>query len=791
MTVLDNYAPAVFTGNGVTTVFPFSFVVYDENHLRVYERVISTNVRTLISAANYTVTGVPGAGSITYLPGGAPLAATKKLEILREVPYTQDLDIENQGGFYANTIENQLDLTTMQIQQIEEQLGRTIKTELGENLPDEIILGDGVVGAPILLGTTYWEIGKESYEALRARVTANSAGKVPVGGNTGQVLSKNSAADYDTGWESIATEARVELGADNGSPFDGDFAPESHAWRLTTGKTCTVVIAGDSNATPFANALFERDTLWGMLKEKLLEENPGVTFTFINRAIGATTWTNFNNVPNTIPANILWYTNPATPWLDYIKLDEPDLLFLAFGMNDAQNFVAEQLRAVFESKISAWAKIPNIIMCTNLLPTTNTSQDQFDLPISQTGRAYVAGYERSYAKYYGYGVLDFFKANRMLRDGYDPYQTRLEEVLLESATAMPFIHSAEVLDYSASFLFENVGANFWEESGNAIEIRLSLNAGNVVWLGRTGGGNVELTIFKGQQNYQTYSPSAKLIDALDTGVAAPITGDVTITVEIMSTTLRITVNGNTVFDGPVLRYGGLFTPKIGYANDVAVARDVIVTMSVGVPIDKNYNLTSTEIFGPYTGATTVTQKPYGGNGANHPTSLGARAIYGYVLNNISFFSTGYGYNSRVGGTVLLGRGPNVVSALGAASGANPTLIPNSEDVNCGLNFGTLGNGKFNFRTNGNATLQFVVGHTTAAVNQLTVTGGAAGSAPGFTAGGADTNIDVLMTPKGSGLLSLSYAGTLATVPANFSAVHMLPVKFGGTIYYIPGKTSTW
>lgn len=109
---------AVYLGNGVTTVFPFSFHIEEEDHLHVYEYVIATGVLTEINAANYTVTGVPGTGSVTYNPAGVPVPATKRVVLMRIVPLEQPLDIQNQGGFHPDSFEDQLDLMVMQTQQL-------------------------------------------------------------------------------------------------------------------------------------------------------------------------------------------------------------------------------------------------------------------------------------------------------------------------------------------------------------------------------------------------------------------------------------------------------------------------------------------------------------------------------------------------------------------------------------------------------------------------------------------------------------------------------------------------
>lgn len=133
MTVNVETNKVVYTGNGVTTVFPFSFPIEDPAHLLVYEYIIATRAVSLISSANYSVSGIPGTGSVTYNPAGVPVPATKKLVLYRLVPYTQALDLLNQGGFYPDSIEDQLDLLAMQIQQLKEQIARAPKADIVYN----------------------------------------------------------------------------------------------------------------------------------------------------------------------------------------------------------------------------------------------------------------------------------------------------------------------------------------------------------------------------------------------------------------------------------------------------------------------------------------------------------------------------------------------------------------------------------------------------------------------------------------------------------------------------------
>jgi len=97
---------------------------------------------------------------------------------------------------------------------------------------------------------------------------------------------------------------------------------------------------------------------------------------------------------------------------------------------------------------------------------------------------------------------------------------------------------------------------------------------------------------------------------------------------------------------------------------------------------------------------------------------------------------------------------NYVQVTGAATTAAPVISAQGSDTNIPLNYYTKGNQAFNFLTNGGSQRQFRITHTTSAVNFGYVTGGAAGTAVtfGVDALSSDTNIDLALTPKGTGLV---------------------------------------
>jgi hypothetical protein len=67
-----------------------------------------------------------------------------------------------------------------------------------------------------------------------------------------------------------------------------------------------------------------------------------------------------------------------------------------------------------------------------------------------------------------------------------------------------------------------------------------------------------------------------------------------------------------------------------------------------------------------------------------------------------------------------------------------------------MNFAVKGTENFVFATSAGTAAQFLIAHTASAVNYLQVTGGATGNAATMSAAGSDTNIDLALTPKGTG-----------------------------------------
>ena len=136
MTVTTTSSKVVALGNGVTTVFTYSFLIPAAVDAVVTYTDASGNPTTLL-ASQYTITGLgnPAGGTVTYPTSGSPIANGTLLTIQRILPLTQGTSISNQGAFYPGVVESGLDTATMQIQQIASTVGSTLQVPSTDPTP--------------------------------------------------------------------------------------------------------------------------------------------------------------------------------------------------------------------------------------------------------------------------------------------------------------------------------------------------------------------------------------------------------------------------------------------------------------------------------------------------------------------------------------------------------------------------------------------------------------------------------------------------------------------------------
>ena len=123
-----------YTANGSTTVFPYSFAIFDETDMVVY-------VDDDIITTGYTVSGAgeTDGGNVTF--DSAPEDG-KKITLLRNVPIERMTDFQEGGTFRPKNINDEFDRQTAFMQQVQEKVDRTLILPPTTDIDPSQILGE-------------------------------------------------------------------------------------------------------------------------------------------------------------------------------------------------------------------------------------------------------------------------------------------------------------------------------------------------------------------------------------------------------------------------------------------------------------------------------------------------------------------------------------------------------------------------------------------------------------------------------------------------------------------------
>ena len=115
-------------------------------------------------------------------------------------------------------------------------------------------------------------------------------------------------------------------------------------------------------------------------------------------------------------------------------------------------------------------------------------------------------------------------------------------------------------------------------------------------------------------------------------------------------------------------------------------------------------------------------------------------------------------------------GVNFLQFTGGATGVSPSFVSSGTDSAVGFNISTKGNANIAFFTNNFGNFSFIAKNVASAVNYIQTQGAVTTGAPEISAQGSDTNINLKLTPKGTGgvqftgpLLPNNLAGTSGQV----------------------------
>ena len=188
MTVSTLTSRVQFSPNGVSVLFPVSFKFLDETDLVVILTDANGVDSTLTYLTDYTVAGAgdESGGSITTI---ATYATGTKLTIYRDLDATQNTDYVANDSFPAETHEDALDKLTMLIQELEDELGRTIQFPASEALATNNILPEISTREDQLLG--FDSDGDVTLYTLSSLTIAAGAVAITIGTPSGTATTKS------------------------------------------------------------------------------------------------------------------------------------------------------------------------------------------------------------------------------------------------------------------------------------------------------------------------------------------------------------------------------------------------------------------------------------------------------------------------------------------------------------------------------------------------------------------------------------------------------------------------
>jgi hypothetical protein len=244
------------TGNGVTTVFPYDFLIDDEDYAEVTLLEIATGIVTtlVLEDGDFSIDGigVDEGGNVTYNPG-TPLASTHKINIRRVVPLVQNMDINNQTGFLPDVLEDQLDLMVMQIQQVSEKADRAVTVEIGSGLDPQALIA-GVLTAL-----------EDTQAAAAAAAASESAAAVSeAAAETAKDDAETAVASIGTSVSDAASSASAALASEIAAGLSEDAASASEiaaaaSESAAAGSASTASTAADTATTKAGEASASAD----------------------------------------------------------------------------------------------------------------------------------------------------------------------------------------------------------------------------------------------------------------------------------------------------------------------------------------------------------------------------------------------------------------------------------------------------------------------------------------------------------------------------------------------------
>ena len=128
MTISSTTVRNSYSGDSSTTTFSYTFKIFADSDIQVIIRSSTGTETTKTITTHYTVTGagVSAGGTVIFTGGNIPVTGETVI-LRRNIPQTQAIDYIANDPFPAESHEEGLDRATMAIQQLQEEVTRSIK----------------------------------------------------------------------------------------------------------------------------------------------------------------------------------------------------------------------------------------------------------------------------------------------------------------------------------------------------------------------------------------------------------------------------------------------------------------------------------------------------------------------------------------------------------------------------------------------------------------------------------------------------------------------------------------
>lgn len=186
-----------YTGNGAVDTYAYGFKIFSDDDLLIKVRDTAGAESTLTKTTHYTVSGVGESaggnialvnGAFGWLDGDGDLKTGYTLSIRRKLTIKQATDLRNQGSYFPEDVEDQLDKLAMIDLQQQDEIDRSVKlpetiqsSSFNPTFPADLLLS-GADKVPMInaAGTAWadaddWPSGDEIASAQAYAVAADAS----------------------------------------------------------------------------------------------------------------------------------------------------------------------------------------------------------------------------------------------------------------------------------------------------------------------------------------------------------------------------------------------------------------------------------------------------------------------------------------------------------------------------------------------------------------------------------------------------------------------------------------